>query len=63
MKSIVEILFTVIFYMTASIGALKFYQTLEKDLAIKLAKGLSSLATFTDKLTAAPSKNAKRHSK
>ncbi|MBF0361958.1 MAG: hypothetical protein HQK49_13160 [Oligoflexia bacterium] len=59
MKSIVEILFTIIFYMTASIGSLKFYQILEKDLAIKLAKGLPSLATFTDKLTA--TKSSKKH--
>lgn len=56
MKSIIDILFGIIFCMTASIGTLKFYHALEKDLAIKLVKGLPSLATFTNKLTATKTK-------
>ncbi|MBF0298928.1 MAG: hypothetical protein HQK51_09430 [Oligoflexia bacterium] len=51
MKTIFELLFKFCMIYVIGVSSLKFYQALEKDLAIKLAKGLPSLSTFTDKLT------------
>ncbi|MBF0363767.1 MAG: hypothetical protein HQK49_22295 [Oligoflexia bacterium] len=50
MKFVADLLIIFSLAMTFRFGAIKFYQTLEKDLAIKLSKGLPSLSLYTDKL-------------
>ncbi|MBF0362766.1 MAG: hypothetical protein HQK49_17235 [Oligoflexia bacterium] len=51
MKTIIDLLIGLALLMGASIGSLKFYQALEKDLVIKLSKGLPPLTTLTRKMT------------
>ena len=51
MKTVFEILFKFCMVYLIGTSSLKFYHSLEKDLAIKLSTGLPSLSTFTNKLT------------
>ncbi|MBF0300548.1 MAG: hypothetical protein HQK51_17665 [Oligoflexia bacterium] len=70
MKILTELFIIISLIFTLRFGAIKFYQAIEKDLAIKLSKGLPSLSLYTDKLIApstapstAPSKNHIEHKK
>ncbi|MBF0363828.1 MAG: hypothetical protein HQK49_22600 [Oligoflexia bacterium] len=51
MKAIIDLIIGFVFVITATTGAVKFYQALEKDLVIKLSKGLPPLTTLTRKMT------------
>ncbi|MBF0363231.1 MAG: hypothetical protein HQK49_19570 [Oligoflexia bacterium] len=51
MKAIIDLIIGFVFFICASTGAIKFCQALEKDLIIKLSKGLPPLTTLTKKMT------------
>ncbi|MBF0361863.1 MAG: hypothetical protein HQK49_12670 [Oligoflexia bacterium] len=51
MKSIIDILVSLGLLVTFTVGVNKFYHALEKELVIKLSKGLPSLSHFNKRLT------------